>query len=93
MAHDAQISDPSILSLEARTHADVVLEAVLENGVRDDLAIDINELKRLRKENKKKAKKDSSKEEDTTNGNGKKNGGGGDTGKKNPFAMLLDQVD
>ncbi|CAO1629247.1 unnamed protein product [Sympodiomycopsis kandeliae] len=92
LSHDGNISDPSILSVETRQMSEVVLEAVLENGVKHHLAIDLMELKRLRKENKKKAKKEST----TTDGKegGKKSNKGGDKeGKKNPFAMLLDQVD
>jgi hypothetical protein len=56
VANEGQRTKEMNISDETQTLAEQVLQAVLADGTRDDLAISAEELKRLRKENKKKAK-------------------------------------
>lgn len=72
IANEGQRTKEMNISNETQKLAEQVLEAVLADGTRDDLAISAEELKRLRKENKKKAKAAAESEQEEMKTNGKK---------------------
>ncbi|PWN23975.1 hypothetical protein BCV69DRAFT_279882 [Microstroma glucosiphilum] len=99
VANEGRRTKEMNISDETQNLAEQVLQAILANGAKEDLAISAEELKRLRKENKKKAKASAESEQGGLHpaavSNGKKTKsstqGSQNTGKsgKNAFELLM----